>query len=464
MFSALAIFLVWQVVAHSFAAYLAPIAPGAALWFDPQQPAALVDLADRALNAPKGSGGRGTGAVDQISKRLGHASDSRKDASGGTADYQQTLNRVFSAFETVGQNRSVSRPLLPANAPAIRAWAETALRNDPLNAHALRILGQLAEASDDDSHASKFMHAAAHLSLHDGFAIFWLLRKSAQARDYKSAIYYADILLRTRPELGGYAMPVLAQIAEDEKAVNLLKTVLAGNPPWRAPFFAALPQSVPDVRIPLELLSALRTSPTPPTPAEVGSYVNFLIGRKLYDLAYYTWLQFLPPHELRNAGLLFNGSFEVAPTGVPFDWRITQGSGVTIDIVPKPGSDGEHALLVDFQFGRVAYHSVTELVMLAPGVYAFEGEYKGKLDGPRGLTWRIACAGRAAAPVGESSMITGIAPHWRPISFTFTVSAVGCRAQYVRLDFDARMPSEQFASGSMFFDKLRILRLANPPS
>ena len=121
-----------------------------------------------------------------------------------------------------------------------------------------------------------------------------------------------------------------------------------------------------------------------------------MIAHKFYSLAYYTWLQFLPPEELRHAGLLFNGSFEVAPSGLPFDWTITQGPGVTIDIVPRPDKSGGRALMVDFQYGRVDYHSVTELVMLAPGTYEFKGEYKGELVGPRGLKWRIACAARTA--------------------------------------------------------------------
>ena len=219
-----------------------------------------------------------------------------------------------------------------------------------------------------------------------------------------------------------------------------------------------------DARIPLELLSALRTSSTPPTPAEIGSYVNFLIGRKLYDLAYYTWLQFLPAAELRSAGLLFNGSFAAAPSGAPFDWQITSGSGVTIDIVPKPDSNGERALLVDFQYGRVDYRSVTELVMLAPGTYEFKGKYKGELVGPRGLKWRIVCTAGATTRVGESAMIIGRTPDWRNVGFTFTVPATDCRAQYVRLDLDSRMPSEQFVSGSILFDDLQISRLANPPN
>jgi hypothetical protein len=175
-------------------------------------------------------------------------------------------------------------------------------------------------------------------------------------------------------------------------------------------------------------------------------------------------LQFLPSEELRNAGFLFNGDFMVTPSGLPFDWEITQGSGVTISLLPRSNTNADHGLLVDFEYGRVDYHSVTELIMLAPGTYEFDGKYKGALVGPRGLKWRVACIGESTKIVGESPMITGKTGDWRSVAFTFSVPVMECPAQYIRLDLDARMTSEQLVSGSMLFDELRISRLANPPS
>src|SRR5262249_16404645 len=158
--------------------------------------------------------------------------------------------------------------------------------------------------------------------------------------------------------------------------------------------------------------------------------------------------------ELREAGLLFNGNFDVVPSGLPFDWMIKQGSGVTVEIVPKPNSNGKHTLLVDFAYGRVEYYSVRQLIMLTPGTYEFKGQYKGQLGGPGGLKWRIVC--ESGPTLEESPMIIGTTPSWRTIAFTFTVPAQDCRAQYVQLDLDARSASEQLVSGSIMFDELQI--------
>jgi hypothetical protein len=99
--------------------------------------------------------------------------------------------------------------------------------------------------------------------------------------------------------------------------------------------------------------------------------------------------------------------------------------------------------------------------MLAPGEYEFKGEYKGQLAGPRGMKWRIVCAGGTITSGGESPMITGQAKVWKSIAFKFTVPDKDCNAQYVRLDLDARMASEQLISGSILFDELQISHVAN---
>jgi hypothetical protein len=255
-------------------------------------------------------------------------------------------------------------------------------------------------------------------------------------------------------------MPLLARMVEDRKAAALLKAALADDPPWRTTVLQNLPGAVGDERVPLDLLLALRSSRHPPRPAELDAYLNFLVGHRMYELAYYTWLQFLRPDELGGAGLLYNGSFESPLSDAPFDWQVEQGSGVSIDVAERPDNSGEHALRIDFEYGRVEYHSVRQLLMLAPGRYHLHGRYQGELIGPRGLKWRLACAETPERPFAESAMITG-RKTWSDLDLDFDVPADKCRAQYVSLDLDARMPSEQFLTGTIWFDDLRIQRAAS---
>jgi hypothetical protein len=484
--AACAVLLMWLVVSHSLVLYLADAAPKTALWLNPRQPEALVNLADQSLNAntPAFSAafaGQGSQSQDtqnqdtQNQDTQSHdtggsaaAVDGAPDAAGQTSAAEDKKpngkaiakssstdsEKVGSAFEAFRRNRSV-------DLSTVRAEVEASLANDPLDPRALRILGQAADAAGNDQDALKFMRAAASLSMHETVANYWLMQKSTEAGDYKAAIGYADVLLRTNLEMGPYVVPVLAHFAGIQASNGSVKALVDGNPPWRQMFFAYLPRSVADVRTPLDILLSLKATPTPPTADELGGYLTYLVDHKFYNLAYYAWLQFLPPEALQHVSLLYNGNFSTPLSGLPFDWQINQGSGVSIDIVPKPGNDGKRALAIDFLYGRVDYHSVNELVLLAPGTYQFEGKYQGELIGPRGLKWRVACASDPSAPIAESPMIGGEAPNWKEFKFNFTVPDANCAAQYIRVDLDARMASEQLVTGSMLFADLNLSRVTD---
>ena len=104
------------------------------------------------------------------------------------------LRKMDRAFEMANSNRSI-------DLAAVRASAESALLRGPLNARALRILGQVADAGGNAADVLKFMfcrHEAVaprkHRRLLDD-------AKSAEGGDYKTAVFYADALLRTNPGL-----------------------------------------------------------------------------------------------------------------------------------------------------------------------------------------------------------------------------------------------------------------------
>jgi hypothetical protein len=397
---------VWEVTSRTFAAYLAIAAPEQALALRPHQSAALLNLADQKLN--------------ELDSNAGKYAD-------------------------------------PAITGQVRTLAQAALLDFPLNARALRMLGQLSDLAHDDTQAWRFMAASAHYSMNESPAVAWLADKSFETENYESALHHADVLLRTRPQLISYAMPMLGRLAEEKDAVSKLKELLSKNPPWRAGFFGAIPSNVSDARTPLELLSAVKESPHPPTNDDLRGYLNFLIAHKLYALAYYAWLQFLPTEQLGSIGLLFNSGFETEPSGLPFDWVILPGTGVSVVLAPAPDLEEGRALSIAFDQGRVEFPGITQLVVLPPGKYRFSARHLGEVIGQRGLKWRVVCAG--GANIGESGMIAGRLTAWKSFEFGFEVPGTDCLAQYLRLDLDARMSSEQFVSGTVWVDDAQLSRL-----
>ena len=450
--------LLWQVVTRSLVAYLANTAPEAALGFNSTDSKALLVLADRALAHMQ--------RIEQAPGNLPSQVQERAEGLKQPQDrLQQWAERAFKPVERAPpQGESPSRPSEPAGfdatlAQQARTWTEMALANDPLTGRGLSLLGELAHMAGDEAAVAKLLEAAAGRGIRESAAVYWLMRTSYDNRDYATALYGADVLLRTRSQASADVMAVLVHMAENEQANSEVKAAVLSNPPWRANFLSAYARYAADPRASLELLLAMRETRTPPTDADLRNFVNALIGRKEYELAYYAWLQFLPPEQLSQAGFLFNGSFESAPSGLPFDWVISEGAGVLIDMVPRSDRNGERALLIEFGYGRVDFRGVQQLTALAPGSYKFKATYKGNISGKRGLVWRVACAETPGSPIGESPMFTGASPGWMDMEFAFVVPNKNCRAQYVRLDFDARTASEQLVSGSILYDDLRIIRV-----
>lgn len=443
--SAVGLGLVCLIITHSFAAYFAHANPELALRLNSHEPTALVTLARAHLGRVlRETGGAGDEETTDVTDRLSGFANSEAFAAANDSTEDDAVNWTTN-------NESIR-----AN---IRALAERAIAADPLNSTALYLLGWSANADGERQRATALMQAAAKRSFRETPAVYDLLLRSFEAHQYGQVLDYADAILRTASRMTHYVVPIVARVAEDGNAKDLLAEQLARNPPWRGALLARLPGAVKDARTPLNILLALRDSGAPPSSDELRGYIDVLIRNNLYELAYYTWLQFLSPDDLTRTGLLYNGSFDRPFSGLPFDWVIRRGAGVTIQVSSEAGLNQGQALNIEFGYGRIDFGGVSQMVLLAPGTYRFRGRFKGEIAGRRGLVWRIACAGKRDF-LGESEMMVGSAPTWRTFSFSFEVpQEPSCRAQQVSLALDARSTSEKLVSGQVWYGELAIERM-----
>lgn len=354
---------------------------------------------------------------------------------------------------------SVPRPVAeskPLVDEEIGKSVRRALEAEPMNARGFRILGQIAYLQADDATAAKFMQSAARLSRRQVAAVYWIMRKAYEQADYKAAASWADALLRVRPQMAKIVTGTLGQMAENAEANAEVKKVIAEDPPWRRAFLYYLLNNIKDARTPLDLMLALKSTAHPASAKDVEPYLRFLVAHKFYDLAYASWLQLLPVDQGALAQLLFNGSFELPLSGMPFDWDLASGSGASVDILPRPDQPDHKTLHIELENGRVDFKGVKQLTTFSPGFYRFKGSMMGQVSGRRGLRWRVTCVDRSNKVAGESTMFLGAKPDWTAFEFPFVIPESDCPAQYVRLDLDARSASERLVSGSIYFDELNV--------
>jgi hypothetical protein len=471
----------WLITTTTVATYLADVAPERALRLNPSHPVALLNVAEKML-------------LDLNAGRREAAGDAGQ-AGGG----QPQARSADGAADGEQEDR--------ARRAEIRAMVMRALGRNPLNARALRMLGQLAEMDGDAATTAKLMYAAVRLSVRESEAVHWVVKDRMRQRDFAAAIDYADALLRTNSRYANLATAAIAEMAAHPDGLRPVVARLASDPPWRRPLIANLNNMIRDARTPLNLFLALNETPNPPTGEELSGYLEFLVKRNFHELAYYTWLQFLPARDLARAGLLFNGSFDRRPSGVPFDWVLpstsgassTSGSGFVVEIATRRDAEGHRGLDIELLGGRVDFRGPYQILLMPPGSYKVAGEVNADLRGQRGFRWRINCispppppgprtvtgstigyspTSLAAQPprsavaakaqavinprIGESPMVVGTTEGWVKFEFDVTVPQSDCRAQTISLDFDARSASERTISGRIRFDNMSIVRVEEP--
>jgi hypothetical protein len=344
----------------------------------------------------------------------------------------------------------------------IRRTASQILGAHPLESRAFFLLGLVAEAEGQADQAVSLMDIAAARSLRDRRAHLWLFSHRLKHGEFEQALNHADVILRTRPQLGATLLPALMAVAAIPEGRAQLIERLEKAPPWRRWFLTQFSRRAADPSDPLPLYAELQAGSHPPSSAELRPHLDRLIGTGQFEQALLVWLNSLAPHEAQRLDYLFNGDFERPVSNLPFDWMFDRVRGADIDVSDSP-FDGGKALRIQFARARVPFRHVRKLVMLPPGAYVMSGKAMARdLQNERGLVWSLACAEGSKEALVSTGRIAGTMT--AEIAEQFTVPVQGCRAQWLRLELAARIPSEQaMGGGTVWYDSLQIQRIAAPP-
>ncbi len=331
------------------------------------------------------------------------------------------------------------------------------LKNNPTDLTQILHLAALASASGDAAKSEALTLLVANRSHDDARLQANALQIELKRKDFPAALNRIDNLLKTAPELTGDLVKTLITFATSAESFPALIAKLVEKPEWRTQFiFALAADKTIEAPILYSVFSELRKAQSAETPAEMRSVLARLLDDKQYDKAYFMWVDSLSDPQLKRAGTIFDGGFELPIDNLFFSWTIIPTSNVEARTVARAPGSTDMVLRLDFVPARTPYENTSQILRLAPG--SFKLSYEAKADNlktPNGLMWRLYCMGQTPIKIGETPRLVGGQP-WNHYGIDFQVPEQDCAQQVLRLYLDAPTPLDAQVEGSASFDSFSI--------
>ena len=336
--------------------------------------------------------------------------------------------------------------------------ARAAIQAAPLDGRGYRQLAEQAVRERREADAAKFYVLAAARGPRDLPTQVWLTNRALSRGEYAAALAHMDLMLRIQPEMAPKLFPVLRVLAVSSPSQPALMAMLLARPPWRTEALADLSLRARDTASLFRLIDRLVHAPGGLDERELSVWLDRLIQERQWGPAYLAWVNSLDPSARQHIGNVYNGGFEQEPSQLGFDWHFDRVPGARIDRTQVTGSEGQLALRVAFEDRRTPFHHVRELLALDPGHYRLQGRVRlDDLRSERGLVWTVSCAENSKALVDTDPM-RGRRP-WQDFTTEFDVPEQGCGGQWLTLRIPARIAAEQLIGGVAWFDDMRVERV-----
>lgn len=322
----------------------------------------------------------------------------------------------------------------------------------PLDGAPFLALGDAEADFGNPSAAEAFYRIAARREPRNALVRVKLVNFYTAGGDAASAAQHLDALLRISPDTGAPLLRRMLSSIDEEASRTALASRLATDPPWRDTVPAALATAASPAAA--EAFLAALGELAPMRPAEVALRATLLeqAGRASDARAF--WRGALPPELRKLDGLVFDGGFEHGEGPEPYGWRLVSPIGAAVGRDTSLHARGDSALALLFDGRVVDFSGVSQDIVLKPGLYELHVLADVQLDAAdRPFAWSIACRGSNAqvARLPLPARTNG----WQPFSTRFEVPPA-CPTQQLALVHEGRNLTERRLAGRMAFDALRI--------
>lgn len=308
-----------------------------------------------------------------------------------------------------------------------KSLALGALGRDATVASAYQALGLLADLAGERALASRLLRQSDLTSRRELPTQLWLIQESVRVNNVADALRHYDVGLRAHPEAAQILFPVLVTAIEDNEILTALIPVLDERPVWRTMFLNELAFKATAHENVVKLFAALQAARSTNEADIVARFVERMVTEGDVAAGWETY-RLLDPHALRRS--VRNSRFEGEGLQLPFDWRLTNDTGTTVQTYADGGRSGR--LTYDVKPGGNT--KLAEQLLVLP-----EGRYRLMTRGQelqgRPVSWHLVCAGPGSAELVRNKVGAGLT------AVDFAVPG-NCVAQTLRLTLsDSDIPS-----------------------
>jgi len=272
--------------------------------------------------------------------------------------------------------------------------------------------------------------------------------------DFPRALQHWNTVLRHQPGLRPHLFPYLLNGTEVPANQLAFENLLKQPVPWWSEFFiyATAHATRPETLRSLFKLSR-KGANTLPTEA-LGAYLARLQKDGDWTEAWFVWLNSLTKEGLAQSAHVYNGSFEIRPSNIGFDWIHQQSPAVVMETTTTYGTTGERALHLVFRGLRIKFENLHQYLLLPPGAYYLQGRARpDNLKATQGMQWSLYCLGNNV-PLTVTDRFRGT-DQWTRFRSQFTVPA-DCPVQMLRLELAGRIALDYDVSGGIWFDDMAV--------
>ncbi len=327
-----------------------------------------------------------------------------------------------------------------AETSKLKELAIQGIKFDPIDARLFSLLGVAEERQNKIADAQrKYVHALKLLptEIHALQRRFFFNLSTAK---FVKAVSQADIILRRWPLKWGDVTPYMYELLRHKDAYDEALKLFSLSPIARYRLVDSLNKDVKSVAIARKLIRDWHAQGIDDLQLSINRISIRLIKFKEYLSAYRLFLLTLNSDQKLHSGYIFNGNFDLSPSGNIFDWQIPNQAGMNAEIRKiRSGSNSaqkfENVFVLRFLDSPVRFSKVLQRIILPPSKFTLKLSYSTQaLKTNKPIKFQVECSNKNK-PLASFSFEPGNNEK-RQFEIKFEVPASDCELQQLKISND----------------------------